>query len=198
MLPNSPLWLTHYVSYLSFEVSSLPFKSLSLATNKDEQNEHLLKWVDPLQEMWRQCGISLHMLKGTIMRLSYMPLTGLTAAIKVVLFWFSPWKVQSSAQPHFRPMTGPKSIWLCWCMLENDKGKWLIQECYLGSIFSAASFRQKAKSLSTRHVGFERKKERNNMPWVAVSVPVTWTIWTEHEEFQGDAPTTGVKSKVRL
>lgn len=52
MLTNSPLRLTLNVSYLSFEDSSLPFKSIPLGTNKDEQNEHLLKWVDPLQEMF--------------------------------------------------------------------------------------------------------------------------------------------------
>lgn len=53
MLPNSPLRLKFNVSFLSFESSSLPFKTNPLETNKDEQNEHLLKWwVDPLQEMF--------------------------------------------------------------------------------------------------------------------------------------------------
>lgn len=157
MLPNSPLRLTFNVSYLSFEGFSLPFKSISLGTNKDEQNEHLLKWVDPLQEMfmWRQCGISFYVLKGIIMCLSYMPLTGLTAAIEVVLFWFSPWKVQSDAHP-----PGPELIWLCWRMHKSNS---LIQGYYLGSIFSAASFRPKAKSLLAQHIGFEQKRNAHAM-----------------------------------
>lgn len=63
------------------------------------------------------------------------------------------------------------------------KSNSLIQEYYLGSIFSAASFRPKAKSLLARHVGFEQNKEHNNIPWVALSVALTQTIWTKDEGF---------------
>lgn len=74
-------------------------------------------WAEADMKMWRQCGISFHIVKLNIMCLSQMPLTGLTAMIYGFPPGNSAQNHPSTHTPHARAHTNTRrwcSNWLGW------------------------------------------------------------------------------------